>query len=112
MTLIDGKAIAARIQEENRAAVAELAHAESHRPRVVLVGENPASRAYVRSKDKMCQELGMHSVKHELPAAITQAELIELVQQLNATRRSTASSFNRRRPSTSASATWWTRSTR
>jgi methylenetetrahydrofolate dehydrogenase (NADP+)/methenyltetrahydrofolate cyclohydrolase len=50
---------------------------------VVLVGDDPASRAYVRSKDKMCHELGMHSVKHELPAATSQAELIALVQRLN-----------------------------
>ena len=51
---------------------------------VVLVGDDPASRAYVRSKDKMCRELGMHSVKHELPAATPQEELIALVQKLNA----------------------------
>ena len=51
---------------------------------VVLVGDDPASQAYVRSKDKTCRELGMHSVKHELPADTSQAELIALVQQLNA----------------------------
>jgi methylenetetrahydrofolate dehydrogenase (NADP+)/methenyltetrahydrofolate cyclohydrolase len=51
---------------------------------VVLVGDDPASRAYVRSKDKKCQSLGLHSVKHELPATTTQEELIALVQQLNA----------------------------
>jgi methylenetetrahydrofolate dehydrogenase (NADP+)/methenyltetrahydrofolate cyclohydrolase len=85
MKLIDGKAIAAKINEENRAAVVELkALGSTPGLAVVLIGENPASRAYVRAKDKMCSDLGMHSVKHELPAAITQAELIELVQQLNA----------------------------
>jgi len=85
MTLIDGKAIAARINEENRAAIAELA-ARGHTPglAVVLVGADPASQAYVRSKDKTCRELGMFSVKHELPAETTQADLIALVQQLNA----------------------------
>jgi methylenetetrahydrofolate dehydrogenase (NADP+)/methenyltetrahydrofolate cyclohydrolase len=83
--LIDGKAIAAKINEENRAAVAEL-KARGHTPglAVVLVGADPASQAYVRSKDRMCQELGMHSVKHELPAETSQAEVIALVQQLNA----------------------------
>jgi methylenetetrahydrofolate dehydrogenase (NADP+)/methenyltetrahydrofolate cyclohydrolase len=85
MTLIDGKAIAARIHEENRAAIAELA-ARGHTPglAVVLVGADPASQAYVRSKDKTCRDLGMYSVKHELPAETTQAELIALVQTLNA----------------------------
>ena len=51
---------------------------------VVLVGEDPASRAYVRSKDKTCHELGMYSQKHELPAATTQEELVALVRKLNA----------------------------
>ena len=50
---------------------------------VVLVGDNPASRAYVRSKDKMCRDLGLHSVKLELPADTTQAELLARVHELN-----------------------------
>jgi methylenetetrahydrofolate dehydrogenase (NADP+)/methenyltetrahydrofolate cyclohydrolase len=83
--LIDGKAIAARINEQSRAAVAELkARGATPGLAVVLVGADPASQAYVRSKDRMCQELGMHSVKHELPADTTQADLIALVQRLNA----------------------------
>jgi methylenetetrahydrofolate dehydrogenase (NADP+)/methenyltetrahydrofolate cyclohydrolase len=83
--LIDGKAIAAKVHAETRAVVAELA-ARGVTPglAVVLVGDDPASRAYVRSKDKMCRELGLHSVKHELPATTTQAELVALVQTLNA----------------------------
>ena len=44
---------------------------------VILVGDNPASRTYVRSKDKMCRELGLHSVKLELPAHTTQSELLD-----------------------------------
>jgi methylenetetrahydrofolate dehydrogenase (NADP+)/methenyltetrahydrofolate cyclohydrolase len=83
--LIDGKAIAQKSNEESRAAIAEL-RAQGHTPglAVVLVGDNPASVAYVRSKDRKCHELGMHSVKHELPAATSQSELIALVQRLNA----------------------------
>src|SRR5207253_6297132 len=50
---------------------------------VVLVGEDPASRAYVRSKDKMSRELGLHSVKLELPASTSQSELLERVEELN-----------------------------
>jgi methylenetetrahydrofolate dehydrogenase (NADP+) / methenyltetrahydrofolate cyclohydrolase len=83
--LIDGKAIAEKVHAETRAAVAELA-ARGVTPglAVVLVGDDPASRAYVRSKDKMCRELGLHSVKHELPAATSQADLVALVCKLNA----------------------------
>ena len=85
MQLIDGTAIAQKINLESRQAVEQL-KARGHTPglAVVLVGEDPASRAYVRSKDKMCQELGMYSLKHELPASISQEELIEVVRQLNA----------------------------
>ncbi len=85
MTLIDGKAIAARINDQSRAAVAALT-ARGHTPglAVVLVGADPASQAYVRSKDRMCRELGMHSVKHELPATTTQEELLAIVRALNA----------------------------
>src|SRR5439155_15182207 len=44
---------------------------------------HPASRAYVRSKDKMSRELGLHSVKLELPASTTQSELLSRVEELN-----------------------------
>src|SRR5262249_35250306 len=50
---------------------------------VILIGDNPASRAYVRSKDKMCRELGLHSVKLELPASTAQDELLARVQEFN-----------------------------
>ena len=85
MTLIDGRAIAQKTHAASRLAVAEL-QARGFTPglAVVLVGDDPASRAYVRSKDKMCLELGMHSVKHELPATTSQAALIAIVRQLNA----------------------------
>jgi len=85
MQLIDGKQIAQEVHAETRAAV-EALKAKGVTPglAVVLVGDDPASRAYVRSKDKMSKELGLHSVKHELPAETTQEELIALVKQLNA----------------------------
>ena len=51
---------------------------------VVLVGENPASKAYVGSKEKACLEAGMHSVKIERPSEISEAELLAIVDQLNA----------------------------
>jgi len=84
-SLIDGKAIAQKTYAESKAAIAELkARGVIPGLAVVLIGDDPASRAYVRSKDKMCLELGMHSVKHELPADTTQATVIDLVRKLNA----------------------------
>jgi len=82
--LIDGKAIAQQTHEESRLAVAEL-RSRGLVPglAVILVGADPASQAYVRSKDRVCLELGMHSVKHELPATTSQAELLAIVEQLN-----------------------------
>ncbi len=82
--LIDGRAIAEKVYVDLRREIAELG-SKGLTPglAVVLVGDNPASRAYVRSKDKMCQELGLHSVKLELQASTTQAELLARVQELN-----------------------------
>ena len=84
MTLIDGKAVAEKIHAETRLAVAALkARGVTPGLAVVLVGDDPASRTYVRAKGKMCAELGMHSVKHELPRETSQAELVALVERLN-----------------------------
>ena len=83
--LIEGRAIAEKVYAELRGQIAELKE-QGRTPglAVVLVGDNPASRAYVRSKDKMCRDLGLHSVKLELPAQTTQAELLARVAALNA----------------------------
>lgn len=84
MKLIDGKAIAQKILQEIRSGVDALkSRGVTPGLAVVLVGDDPASRAYVRSKDKTCAELGMYSQKFELPEATTQAELVALVRQLN-----------------------------
>ncbi len=85
MQLIRGNDIAERVIAECKRDIAELA-ARGKTPglAVVLVGDDPASRAYVRSKDKKCRELGLHSVKLELPASTTQAELLGHVEKLNA----------------------------
>ena len=84
MQLIKGTEVAEKVLAECRRDIAELA-AQGKTPglAVVLVGDDPASRAYVRSKDKKCKELGLHSVKHELPASTTQEELLAVVRQLN-----------------------------
>ncbi|PYK91283.1 MAG: bifunctional 5,10-methylene-tetrahydrofolate dehydrogenase/5,10-methylene-tetrahydrofolate cyclohydrolase [Verrucomicrobia bacterium] len=82
--LIDGRAIAEKVYVDLRAQMAEL-KSKGVTPglAVVLVGDNPASRTYVRSKDKMSRELGLHSVKLELPASTIQSELLWRVDELN-----------------------------
>jgi methylenetetrahydrofolate dehydrogenase (NADP+) / methenyltetrahydrofolate cyclohydrolase len=82
--LIDGRIIAEKVYTQLRGQIEALkSHAITPGLAVVLVGDDPASRAYVRSKDKMCRELGLHSVKLELPSQTTQAELLARVEQLN-----------------------------
>ena len=82
--LIEGRPIAEKVYADLRVEIATL-KASGHPPglAVVLVGDNPASRAYVRSKDRMCRDLELHSVKLELPAETTQAELLTRVEELN-----------------------------
>ena len=82
--LIEGRTVAEKVYAELRSEIAELKN-DGRTPglAVVLVGDNPASRAYVRSKDKMCRDLGLHSVKLELPADTTQSELLGRVEELN-----------------------------
>lgn len=83
-TLIDGKAIAARKRVEIAADVAEL-KAQGIEPglAVVIVGDDPASEVYVRNKHKACDEVGIRSFKHELPADTPQDALLALVHELN-----------------------------
>jgi methylenetetrahydrofolate dehydrogenase (NADP+)/methenyltetrahydrofolate cyclohydrolase len=83
--LIEGRIIAEKVYAGLRGEIAELKKSgRTPGLAVVLVGDNPASRAYVRAKDKMCRDLGLHSVKLELPADTTQDELLQRVQELNA----------------------------
>jgi methylenetetrahydrofolate dehydrogenase (NADP+)/methenyltetrahydrofolate cyclohydrolase len=85
MKRIDGTAIAEKVHHESKQRIASLAR-RGLRPglAVILVGDDPASRTYVRSKDKKAAELQLHSVKHELPSDTPQERLVELVQELNA----------------------------
>ena len=83
-TIIDGRAIAEKVYVELRGEIAELkSRGLTPGLAVVLVGDNPASRAYVRAKDKMCRELGLYSVKLELPTTTEQEELLARVEELN-----------------------------
>jgi methylenetetrahydrofolate dehydrogenase (NADP+) / methenyltetrahydrofolate cyclohydrolase len=82
--LIEGRAIAEKVYADLRVEIAALKeNGRTPGLAVVLVGDNPASRAYVRSKDKMCRDLGLHSVKLELPAGTMQADLRARVEELN-----------------------------
>jgi methylenetetrahydrofolate dehydrogenase (NADP+)/methenyltetrahydrofolate cyclohydrolase len=82
--VIDGKAIALQVRAKVAIDVAELlARGVVPGLAVVLVGDDPASRVYVNSKEKTARELGMHSVQHKLAAETTQLELETLVDQLN-----------------------------
>jgi methylenetetrahydrofolate dehydrogenase (NADP+)/methenyltetrahydrofolate cyclohydrolase len=82
--IIDGRAIAEKVYVELRGEIAELkSRGLTPGLAVVLVGDNPASRAYVRAKDKMCRELGLYSVKLELPTTTKQEELLARVEELN-----------------------------
>ncbi len=84
--LIDGKAIAARIREQLAGEVAEFHQSTQIVPKLaaVLVGADPASQVYVRNKEQACAKIGMASDVHRLPESTTQAELLDLVGQLNA----------------------------
>ena len=83
--LIDGRAIAARIQQELAGRVADLKH-RGITPGLafVRVGEDPASKVYVGRKEKSCSETGMISETHVLPEATTEVELLALLAKLNA----------------------------
>jgi len=87
--IIDGKAFAARVRAEVAAHVARLAKENDLQPglAVVLVGSDPASEVYVKSKGKMTVEVGMHSVEHRLPADTPEAELLALIAALNADKK-------------------------
>lgn len=82
--IIDGKIAAAGVVEETRAkAQALISRGVTPGLAVVLVGDDPASGVYVRSKSRMAESLGFHSVQHNLPATVPQAELNALVEKLN-----------------------------
>ncbi|MBQ7782541.1 MAG: bifunctional methylenetetrahydrofolate dehydrogenase/methenyltetrahydrofolate cyclohydrolase FolD [Oscillospiraceae bacterium] len=83
--LIDGKAVSAKVKAQVRAEAEELkAKGVSVGLAVVIVGDNPASRVYVNNKKKACAEVGFESFEYALPEETTEAELLELVEKLNA----------------------------
>ncbi len=84
--IIDGKAFAAGLREQVGREAARLKEAQGPTPGLaaVLVGEDPASQVYVRSKGRQTEEAGMNSFEHRLSAETGQGELLDLVARLNA----------------------------
>ncbi|CAB1248223.1 methylenetetrahydrofolate dehydrogenase; methenyltetrahydrofolate cyclohydrolase [Ruminococcaceae bacterium BL-6] len=83
--LIDGKAVAAQIRAQIAQEVLKLQEDQGVTPglAVVLAGDDPASRTYVRNKEKACEEAGIYSEKYLLSADTTQEQLMDLVRRLN-----------------------------
>ena len=87
--IIDGRAFAERLRGRVAEAVPAFAKGAGRKPglAVVLVGEDPASEVYVRSKGKATAEAGMEGFEHRLPDTVSQEELVQLVERLNADER-------------------------
>ncbi|HKI61422.1 MAG TPA: bifunctional methylenetetrahydrofolate dehydrogenase/methenyltetrahydrofolate cyclohydrolase FolD [Mariprofundaceae bacterium] len=85
-TILDGKALAARIRGELAEQVASLTRTHGRAPglAVIMVGNDPASEIYVRSKKRGCANIGIASFSHELPAETSQQHLLGLIGELNA----------------------------
>ena len=85
-TIIDGKCISAEIRAEIAKKTLEFKGKYNTVPglAVIIVGEDPASRVYVRNKHKACAEVGFYSEVHELPADATEQQVLDLIDRLNA----------------------------
>ena len=83
--VIDGKALASRLKDDMQAQVAELKKQCGRAPglAVILVGDDPASHVYVKNKENACEQVGIASFSHQLPASTTQEHLLGLIAELN-----------------------------
>jgi methylenetetrahydrofolate dehydrogenase (NADP+) / methenyltetrahydrofolate cyclohydrolase len=83
--ILDGKAVSAKERQKSAARAADFVSRFGRKPglAVVKVGEDPASAVYVRNKRKACEECGIASFAHDLPATTTRAELLALIEALN-----------------------------
>lgn len=87
--IIDGKKISQEIKDEVKAATVKFHQQHGYAPGLafILVGENPASQSYVRSKGKACEEIGFYSVTEKLPATISEQEVLHLIERFNTDER-------------------------
>ncbi len=85
MQLIDGKALADKVKATVTSEVKKLKQENNIVPglAVVIVGNDPASHAYVKMKAKACKEVGFYSIVHEMPDTISQDEIIEIINMMN-----------------------------
>lgn len=82
--ILSGKTVSARVKDELKKEVEELSqHGKQTGLAVVLVGEDSASKVYVRNKEKACEEIGIYSEVHRLPENTTEEELLNLINELN-----------------------------
>jgi methylenetetrahydrofolate dehydrogenase (NADP+)/methenyltetrahydrofolate cyclohydrolase len=88
-TIINGTALAASVRADVAARAAQFAASQGRPPGLaaVLVGDDPASRIYVRNKERAAREVGFHSETHHLAASVTEAEVLDLVRALNSDER-------------------------
>jgi len=86
MQLIDGKALANKVQTEVAEEVERLKQEKNVVPglAVILVGDDPASHAYVKMKAKACEKVGFYSITHNMPDTISQNEIIQIIEMMNA----------------------------
>ena len=85
MQLIDGKSLSKKIQNSIKVEVEELKRQKNIVPglAVILVGDDPASYAYVSMKEKACKSVGFYSITHKMPDTINQSEIIEIISMMN-----------------------------
>jgi len=84
--IIDGKTLAANTRDEIRQRIQARVAAGKRPPglAVIIVGQDPASEVYVRSKRKGCDDVGMASFSHDLPESTSQQQLLDLIEEMNA----------------------------
>jgi len=89
MQLIDGKALAQKVQASVASEVEQLKQEKNIVPglAVILVGDDPASHAYVKMKAKACEKVGFYSITHNMPDTISQDEIIATIEMINANPR-------------------------
>ena len=85
MQLIDGKSLSKKVQDAVKSEVEVLKSEQGMVPglAVVIVGDDPASHAYVSMKEKACKNVGFYSIAHKMPNTITQDEIIEIITMMN-----------------------------
>ena len=84
MTILDGKKLSNKIRENVKIEVKKLQKKDiTPGLAVILVGEDPASAAYVKMKSKACKEAGIYSIAHEMPESISQDKMLEIIELMN-----------------------------